>query len=103
MRTLTLRSQSIELQRLIGNEDDAGLSIQSLPHSPERSAPTCERASCYPAVIPADEIMAHITRHYCLECEWSVSAEHHRREELAAQAVAHAVETGHDIDSEYAD
>lgn len=47
-------------------------------------------------------MMTQITRHYCVDCEWTVSIENHRCEELADRAVAHAVETGHDIESEYA-
>lgn len=48
-------------------------------------------------------MISHITRHYCVDCEWAISLEHHSREELTAQAVEHAVETGHDIESEYVD
>jgi predicted small metal-binding protein len=50
-------------------------------------------------VFTSKEMMSYITRNYCVDCEWAVSIDNHSREELAAQAVAHAVETGHDIDS----
>lgn len=46
-------------------------------------------------------MMSHIMRHYCVECEWAISFENHSRKDLAAQAVEHAIETGHDIESAY--
>ena len=39
-------------------------------------------------------------RNYCEECEWSASTETQSRGELAVAAIEHAVEAGHDIDSE---
>ena len=37
---------------------------------------------------------------YCTECEWVASGEGYTTAELTEQAIEHAVETGHDIDSE---
>ena len=36
---------------------------------------------------------------YCTECEWVASSEGCATATLAEQAIEHAVETGHDIDS----
>jgi hypothetical protein len=41
-----------------------------------------------------------MSRKYCTECEWVVSSEGYTTAALAEQAIEHAVETGHDIDSE---
>jgi hypothetical protein len=40
---------------------------------------------------------------YCLDCEWSVSAENHTGNEQSELVIEHAIETNHDIDSEYQD
>lgn len=47
---------------------------------------------------PADE--PRLKRSYCCECEWTASTAEYTIQELSARAVEHAVETGHDIDSE---
>lgn len=44
--------------------------------------------------------MTRITRNYCVDCEWSASAEEYSRDELASLAIEHAVECGHDIESD---
>lgn len=36
---------------------------------------------------------------YCRECEWRVSTADYSSQEVSSQAVEHAVETGHDIES----
>lgn len=45
-------------------------------------------------------ILVPTKRIYCLDCEWAASAENHSRRELSTLAIEHAVEQGHDIDSE---
>ena len=44
--------------------------------------------------------MSLFHRNYCVTCEWSASTENYSNQEVASQAVEHAVETGHDIESE---
>ena len=55
--------------------------------------------------IGMEQVHANMTHlvNYCLDCEWSASVENHTRNEQSALAVEHAIETNHDIDSEYRD
>ena len=46
--------------------------------------------------------MTHLVN-YCLNCEWSVSAENHTRKEQFDLVIEHAIETNHDIDGKYHD
>ncbi|HET7323160.1 MAG TPA: hypothetical protein VFJ06_02385 [Halococcus sp.] len=44
--------------------------------------------------------MPSVEHNYCLDCEWSASLEDHGRETLSRLAIEHAVEYGHDIESD---
>ncbi len=44
--------------------------------------------------------MSQVIRNYCVDCEWSASVGEYNREELAGLAIEHAVECGHDIESD---
>ena len=37
---------------------------------------------------------------YCVECDWSASKRDHSASELASLAIKHAIQAGHDIDSQ---
>jgi hypothetical protein len=40
---------------------------------------------------------------HCTECEWAADKNDHMTTELAERAIEHAIETGHDIESEAGD
>lgn len=44
--------------------------------------------------------MPLVERNYCLDCDWSASREDHDRETLSRLTIEHAVEYGHDIESD---
>jgi hypothetical protein len=44
--------------------------------------------------------MTRPLRNYCEDCEWAASTETYSRQELSRLAIEHAVEYGHDIESE---
>lgn len=47
--------------------------------------------------------MGRVSHNYCLDCDWSASIEDHDRHELAALAIEHTTERGHDIDSKFSE
>jgi hypothetical protein len=49
----------------------------------------------------ADEDTDEIKHSYCLDCGWSVSTAECPSQEISSLIVQHAVEAGHDIDSDY--
>lgn len=58
------------------------------------------RAVCFSTLVPLlIRVIPHF-RHYCEDCEWSAGTEARSRRELSALAIDHAIESGHDIDSE---
>lgn len=44
--------------------------------------------------------MPPIYRNYCIDCDWEVTLEEYKREELAALAIEHASEYEHDINGQ---